>query len=113
MYVYRYINRLTIIPFQNELSYHLENVQNVSNQMEQLPSTVRELLSIGHKIINTQPTDQEELKAFVIDATNNAIGERLAVGYARLLWITIEVLNRYLHVIVTSTFDCKAIFRYN
>ena len=95
MYVYRYINRLTIIPFQNELSYHLENVQNVSNQMEQLPSTVRELLSIGHKIINTQPTDQEELKAFVIDATNNAIEERLAVGYTRLLWITIEVLNKY------------------
>ena len=70
------------------MSYHIILKMfktSVTKQMEQLPSTVREVLSIGYKIINTQPTDQEELKAFVIDTTNNAIGERLAVGYIHSL----------------------------
>ena len=56
-----------------------------------MPSTVKELLAIGHKLIHCNPTDQSALKDFVLEATMHGIEERLAVGYARLLWITIEV----------------------
>ena len=50
-------------------------------------------IKMGCRVEAFPPSDLHQFKEEVLEATARTIDERLAVGYARLLWLTLEVRN--------------------
>ena len=66
-------------------------MEEVNRVKPQLFGAVRACLRMGHKMQLLPPSDLQQLKNDIIEATAKNIDERLAVGYARLLWLTLQV----------------------
>ena len=87
----RYIARATLIPFLHDLTFNLDTVEEVNRVKPELFGAVRACIRMGHKMEMLPPSDLQELKNDIIEATAKTIDERLAIGYARLLWLTLQV----------------------
>ena len=92
MYVHcRYLARATLIPFLHDLSFDLDAVEEINTMKPKLFGALHSCLKMGHKLEVLPPSHLHPIKDFIMEATANTIDERLAVGYARLLWLTIQV----------------------
>ena len=87
----RYISRCLLIPFLNEIEYNLAAVEEVNRLKPTLCNALPALLRLGQKLVCRQAEELQSLKATALKATANTIDERLAVGYAMLLWVTVRV----------------------
>ena len=70
-------------------------MEEVNRLKPTLCNALPDILQLGRKLVNLHADKLQGLKATALSATADTIDERLAVGYAMLLWVTIKVQNVY------------------
>ena len=91
MLFHRYISRCLLIPFLNRIHYNLAAVEEVNSLKPTLNNALPAILNLGQRLVCLNPDELQGLKDAALKATADTIDERLAVGYAMLLWVTINV----------------------
>ena len=68
-------------------------MEEVNRLKPTLSNALPGILQLGRKLVHLHADKLQELKATALSATADTIDERLAVGYAMLLWVTMKVQN--------------------
>lgn len=79
-------------------------MEEVNSLKPTLNNALPAILNLGQRLVCLNPDELQGLKDAALKATADTIDERLAVGYAMLLWVTINVrkLCTTLHNLVSQ-----------